>query len=131
MKICIFLFFFSFVILTFSCTGKEKKKMVPNTVVKVSPKIIELGEIKQSAPSSGLFTIYNIGKHMLIIQDVPTTCHCTVVSFNKKPIKPGDSTKIKIEYDNSILGYFQKSALVYANAEGAPFVLTIRGEVLE
>lgn len=75
------------------------------------------------------FEFTNLGKTPLIINDVKTSCGCTVPEWPKKPIKPGGKGEIKIKYDAAFPGVFHKTVEVFYNGPGSPFCLEIRGEV--
>lgn len=76
------------------------------------------------------FIFYNQGKEPLIINDVATSCGCTVPSWSKKPVLPNQSGTIQLDYNTSILGEFRKTVVVYSNVENMPHaILKIKGYV--
>jgi hypothetical protein len=115
----------------FSRTGKKEgvHASVAKTTCKVTNPIISAGRIRQFGDASANFTIVNQGEHYLFIQAITPDCHCTTALWDKRPIKPGDSTVVKIKYDSSILGFFQKKILVEVNSDDSPLLLIFRGEV--
>jgi len=58
----------------------------------------------------------NTGSEPLIITKVRTSCSCTVASYPKMPLQPGDSDKIVLELDANHVGSFNKVVAVYSNA---------------
>lgn len=100
-----------------------------NTSVKVLNPIINIGRIKRWGKAEASFEITNIGENNLIIENVIVACHCTTTLWEKEPITSNHSTVVKVKYDTSILGFFQKKVLVNINSINSPVLLIFRGEV--
>jgi hypothetical protein len=90
----------------------------------------DYGTIEQNANGSYSFKFVNTGKEPLIIQNVQSSCGCTVASRPNAPILPGDSSEISVKYDTRRLGVFHKNITVSSNADNASIVLNIKGEVV-
>lgn len=75
------------------------------------------------------FEFSNPGKTVLLINNVKTSCGCTVPEWTKKPVKPGTKGKIKIKYDADFPGAFHKTITVYFNGDNSPIQLKIKGKV--
>jgi len=58
----------------------------------------------------------NIGKEPLIISKVRTSCSCTVASYSKVPLQPGNTDKIVLKLDTDKPGTFIKAVAIYSNA---------------
>ena len=67
----------------------------------------------------------------LIIQNVNTSCGCTVAKYEKMPIAKGESTTVVLEFKPNSLGYFSKTADVVCNVPEGYVRLKISGEVVE
>ena len=65
----------------------------------------------------------------MILSNVKSSCGCTIPEWTKEPIMPKASGVIKVKYNTTRVGTFQKSITVYSNAKNSPVVLTIKGEV--
>lgn len=87
------------------------------------------GKILQNGNGRFSFTFINTGKEPLIIQNVRSSCGCTVAKRPTAPILPGDSSEITVKYDTRRLGGFHKNITVTSNADNASVVLYIKGEV--
>ena len=77
------------------------------------------------------FEFTNTGDADLIIQDVKSTCGCTIPSKPKDPIKPGKTGKIEIKY-NMKPGPIRKTITIMSNAvnyENGMVAVKIKGEV--
>ena len=75
------------------------------------------------------FEFTNPGKTMLIINDVKTSCGCTVPEWSKEPIRPSGKGQVKIKYNAAFPGTFHKTVEVFYNGLGSPDSLEIKGEV--
>lgn len=109
----------------------KKDDYQKSTTAVLKNKIIDVGDRKIKSNVEGYFTIVNSGKSDLIIKSVEPDCHCTVSSFNKKPVSPQDSAKIMLKFDSSNLGVFQSSAVVKTNSINNPqMILILRGNII-
>jgi len=89
------------------------------------------GKIEYKGDGSCEFEFENTGKEPLLLTKVRSSCGCTVPkTWPKKPIKPGETGKIKVKYNTRIKGAFAKSIRVYSNAKNSPTRLTIKGKVV-
>ncbi len=89
----------------------------------------DFGTIPYKNEATYSFEFSNPGKTMLIINDVKTSCGCTVPEWPKEPIRPGEKGIIKIKYDAAFPGVFHKTAEVYYNGISSPDSLEIKGQV--
>lgn len=89
----------------------------------------DFGQLNFKGNGNYSFGFANSGKTPLIISNVKTSCGCTVPQWPKKPLKPGGKGEIKISYDTSTPGMFNKTIAVYYNGENSPIRLAIKGSV--
>lgn len=75
------------------------------------------------------FKFENTGKEPLVLNNVSSSCGCTVPEWTKEPIDPGKKGSIKVKYNTRIPGKFNKAVTVYSNAPNSPTVLRISGVV--
>ncbi len=101
----------------------------PKTRVEIEQTEFDLGTLQRGKTTSITATIQNTGDIPCIIFDTRASCGCTDVLYNKKPVLPGSSTEIKITYNASDRGYFNKTVSVYANLEESPVQLRLKGYV--
>lgn len=108
-----------------------------NTVDANAPKIIfnktsyDFGELTLYSPAFCEFKFYNKGKAPLILSNISATCGCTVPSWPKKPIMPGDSGIIVINYLPDETGIIDKNVTVFSNATKVPVTLELNGKVIK
>lgn len=69
----------------------------------------------------------NIGDEFLVLDGVSTSCGCTVVEYNKEPVRPGSNLELKVKYKAEHPGYFNKTIAVYCNTKDSPIQLRITG----
>lgn len=91
---------------------------------------IDYGTIEQGSEPLRKFTFENTGKEPLIISNAQGSCGCTVPSWPKEPIAPGQKSTIDVRYDTNRVGPFTKTVTLTTNIADQPnTVLTIKGEV--
>lgn len=90
---------------------------------------------KGSAPAVHVFNFTNTGNVPLILTGHTTSCGCTVPDYPKdKPIMPGESGAIKVQYNNTGANQnthsFDRTVTIKSNAANNPDArLRIRGSV--
>ena len=92
---------------------------------------IDYGEVEFESDGKRVFKFKNVGSAPLIFKRISSSCGCTIPKKPEKPIEPGDSGEIEVEYDTKRVGIFMKAISVVSNSKNSSIVLRIRGEVLE
>lgn len=92
---------------------------------------IDYGEIKKGSDGVRIFEFTNTGDAPLVIEDVKSSCGCTVPTKPEKPILPGETGKIEVKYDTNRVGPIRKTVTVYSNADEPVKALKIKGTVVE
>ncbi len=90
----------------------------------------DYGTIEQHANGNCEFKFTNEGKEPLILTNVRSSCGCTVPTWPREPILPGQSKVIKVKYDTKRLGVINKTIHVYSNATTPSVTLRIKGKVV-
>ena len=99
-------------------------------MIEFDTEIINYGTIEQHSDGTKIFAFTNTGDAPLIINEVKTSCGCTVPRYSKAPILPGESGELEIKYNTKKLGAFTKTITVKSNAEGGNKILKIKGTVV-
>lgn len=99
-------------------------------VIKFKTEIVDYGTITQNSDGTRLFSFTNTGDAPLLITNVKTSCGCTVPSYSKTAILPGESGELNIKYDTKRLGAFTKTVTVTSNSEGGKKILKIKGHII-
>jgi hypothetical protein len=89
----------------------------------------DFGTLPQGGNGTFEFIFKNTGKDPLVLNNVRSSCGCTVPEWPKGPVKKGDKGVVKVSYNTRITGNFSKSISVYSNAGEGPVVLIIKGKV--
>lgn len=118
-----------------SAQDASKKKVteekVNGPVITFKTTTHDYGEIYKGSDGGFDFVFTNTGNEPLILSKPRSSCGCTVPSWPKEPILPGEENKIKVTYNTTKLGAFNKSVTVYSNAKNKnAIVLRITGKVI-
>lgn len=89
----------------------------------------DFGKIPQGKPVTTEFEFTNTSMVPLIINEVQSSCGCTVPAYPKEPILPGNAGSIVVTFNAAATGPFSKSILVKTNATEGYASLIIKGEV--
>jgi len=112
-----------------TANGKSDLSQLPSFKFEVESH--DFGRIMQGETVSFPFKFKNAGKSDLIISDVSTSCGCTVPSYPKTPIRPGQDGIIKVSFNSAGKHGFQnKNIVVVSNTQPNTLVLRIKAEVV-
>jgi len=92
---------------------------------------INYGKIEQGSDPYRIFNFKNTGTEPLVIKHAKGSCGCTVPTYPKEPILPGETGEIKVRYDTKRIGAFKKTVTLTTNAPQERTTLIIEGEVLK
>lgn len=99
-------------------------------VMKFEKETHDFGKIKDGEKITYEYKFTNTGKSPLIITDAKASCGCTIPEWPKEPIKPGESSKIKVTFNSAgKVGLQDKQILVTANTNPAQNIVHLIGEV--
>lgn len=134
MKRTVFGFHILMMVFFISCTNSQsadKEQTITSENAHINFEQVEhdFGTIPYEGDAEYDFVFKNTGNEPLVLQNVKSTCGCTVPQWPKEPIAPGESAKIKVKYNTRISGSFTKGITVYSNAENPTVQLRIKGEV--
>jgi hypothetical protein len=91
---------------------------------------VNYGSIDKGADGVRVFKFTNPGQAPLIISNAQGSCGCTVPTYPKEPIMPGESGEIRVKYDTQRVGAFTKYVTLTTNAtSGTSTQLKIFGDV--
>ena len=93
--------------------------------------IHEYGEVIYDGDGICYFEFKNTGNAPLIISDATGSCGCTVPSYPKEPIAPGQSATITVKYNTKKPGAINRTVTITSNAVNESIaVLRVKGNVL-
>ena len=119
-------------IMHFSCNnfGQELTSNNDLGLFHFEEEVIDYGNIAQNSNGVRTFKFTNRGRAAIVISKVKTTCGCTIPTYPKQAIFPGESGTIEIKYATNRIGTFSKSITVFSNANDGQKKLRIKGHVL-
>lgn len=90
---------------------------VASPVITFTENSIDFGDLAQGDKVSHTFKLKNTGVAPLIISNVAATCGCTVPSWPKEPIAPGQSAEIQVSFNSTgKVGKQNSIVRIYSNA---------------
>lgn len=90
---------------------------------------IDYGTIDKGGDPIRKFQFTNTGNEPLVVKAAKGSCGCTVPTYPKEPIMPGESNVIEVRYDTQRVGAFTKTVSLTTNEATDTHTLTIKGEV--
>ncbi|TMI89309.1 MAG: DUF1573 domain-containing protein [Bacteroidetes bacterium] len=110
--------------------GAMAQTTKPDDFAKFNTTKYDFGKVKQNVPAVYSFEITNTSDKPLVIENAHATCGCTVPEYQKDPILPGKTAKIKVQYNAANGGQFDKTVYVKLAGVDEEKALGITGEVL-
>ncbi|MFT4761718.1 MAG: hypothetical protein ACI9XO_004444 [Paraglaciecola sp.] len=136
MKKILFLAVFAlFATISFAQDGGGAIEATPSETQTTGPTMtfqsteIDYGTIEQHADPLRVFHFSNTGTEPLVIKHAKGSCGCTVPSYPKEPILPGEAAVIEVRYDTKRIGPFTKSITLTTNESSETHKLRIKGKV--
>lgn len=112
-----------------SASGKANQDALP--VIAFTETEHDFGRILEGETVSYIFNFKNTGKSDLIIAEVSTSCGCTVPSYPKMPVRPGDSGTVKVAFNsNGKRGFQNKNIVVVSNTQPNTTIIRIKAQVV-
>lgn len=147
-KITLLFAFLGATIFMVSCgNGNASKKVNENNLVKAKTRDVEIkkqitsisldkkeydfGTVNEGDIVETVFKVTNSGNIDLLITNAKGSCGCTVPSWPKGPIKPGETGDVAVKFNTSGKPNKQmKTVTLTTNTESGREVLTIKGSVV-
>ncbi len=110
--------------------AQEEAAVKDGATIEFEKETHDYGTVEYGGNGQCTFTFKNNGTAPLIISNAKGSCGCTVPSWPKEPIQPGDEGKITVKYDTKRPGAINKSVTITSNAANSPTkVIRIKGTV--
>ena len=107
----------------------NEKQAVNGPKMEFKTSVMDYGLIEHNSDGNREFILTNTGNAPLIISNAKGSCGCTVPTWPKAPIAPGESASIGVKYSTNRIGKFTKTITLTTNTEEKTKILTIKGEV--
>ncbi|GHA50830.1 hypothetical protein GCM10007103_34480 [Salinimicrobium marinum] len=89
----------------------------------------DFGTIDQGTAVEHTFTFTNTGNAPLVITNASSSCGCTVPTWTKEPIAPGESGEMLVKFNGSGQNQVTKTVTITANTESGKEQLRIKAFV--
>lgn len=105
---------------------------IASTTISFDYYVHDFGSIKEEGgPVTYEFKFQNAGNAPLYIKNITASCGCTVPTWSKDPIPPGEQGYVKVQFDpKDKPGPFNKTLTVESNSYNSPVILSVQGKVL-
>ncbi len=121
-----------------SCGSQQKTKTAGGAVFDISPEIIaaridtlvDVGTVRAGEILLYNASIRNAGEEPLVIKNVNTSCGCTSVEYEKRPIAPGREGNFSLRFDSRGMYGMQLKLIEISTSAGMyPYQIMLRAEV--
>jgi uncharacterized cupredoxin-like copper-binding protein len=89
----------------------------------------DFGTIDQGTNVEHVFKFTNTGDAPLVIVNAKSSCGCTVPTYPKTPVAPGDSAEMLVKFNGSGKNQVSKTVTVTANTETGKETIKIKAFV--
>lgn len=108
---------------------KQETEVVDGPVMNLESMTVDYGEIEQGSDPLRTVAFTNTGNEPLLITNARGSCGCTVPTWPREPIPPGESAEIEIRYDTKRLGAINKTVKLTVNDAQGTYVLRVKGNI--
>ena len=108
---------------------EQNEESSSDATIDFESKVYDYGVLEHNGNGDGEFIFTNNGTEALLIKNAKGSCGCTVPTWPREPIMPGETSKIGVKYATNRVGKFNKTITLTTNASKKPAILTIKGEV--
>jgi hypothetical protein len=124
-----------------SCGGRSGRETVTadGAVFEISPEIlsshradtlIDIGRVREGGIMEFDARLLNGGAEPLVIKGVDTSCGCTKVRYEKRPIAPAGHGAFSFRFDSRGFGGVQlKMIEIHTSASARPYRVLVQAEV--
>lgn len=85
-------------------TPGVKNQTETRPIIEITPQTFDFGEVKYGQIVSYSFKVKNLGKAILNIKRVSTSCGCTTARVSQETVSPGEETALLVTYDTGAMG---------------------------
>jgi len=100
-------------------------------IMRLDTTVVDYGTIQQNSEPLRVLDFTNTGTEPLVISNARGSCGCTVPTWPKEPIMPGETSTIEVRYATNRIGPFTKKITLTTNEGGEPKVIKVTGTVLK
>ena len=99
-------------------------------VLELSEEIVDFGAVRlDETVHRKVLLVKNVGDEPLVINQVSSTCHCVEAGWWIRPIEPGASDTIQIDFEPDVSGRVSKKLIIYSNAQNRRVPFRVKADV--
>lgn len=129
----LYLIAFAVLFLSFGAKAQESMEALPaeGPIMTFEQEVVDYGAIQQNSEPLRTVAFTNTGNEPLIIKNARGSCGCTVPTWPKEPVMPGETSQIDVRYDTKRIGNINKKITITTNeADGAnTHILKVIGKI--
>jgi len=110
-------------------TIKPEATSVEGPIMTLESLTVNYGDIAQGSDPLRTVSFTNTGTEPLVISNAKGSCGCTVPTWPREPVAPGESAVIEIRYDTKRLGGINKTVKLTTNDATGTYVLRVKGNI--
>ena len=118
-------------VFTMIAVGQKSQAEKSDGKIKFETTTVEFGTIDSGEVANVQFKFKNVGKSVLVIKNISSSCGCTVPQLDKKEYQPGESGVLPVQFNTrGYNGKVVKTITVNSNdSENGMIQLNIAGTV--
>lgn len=100
--------------------------------IEFAEKVVDLGLLARDDDKQHLRLAFtNTGDVPLVITEVRTSCSCTTIKYDRKPVQPGEGGVLNITVDpkKAPKGHFYRVLQVHSTAQSGVQNITLKAEI--
>jgi len=97
--------------------------------ISFAEKEFDFGTIEQGTKVEHVFKFTNTGDAPLVIVNAKSSCGCTVPTYPKTPVAPGDEAELLVKFNGSGKNQVSKTVTITANTKTGKEVIKIKAFV--
>ena len=114
----------------FTFTLATMAQVKADDVIKMNTEKHDFGKIKVGIPVTYTFEIKNISDKPIVVESTRASCGCTTPEKPEQPIMPGETGKVKVQYNAAAVAPFTKEVFIKLAGVESEKVVQIVGEVI-
>jgi hypothetical protein len=72
--------------------------------IEITPQFFDFGPVEFGKIAAYTFKVKNLGKEVLDIKKVATSCACTTAKISQEKINPAEEAELLVSYDTAAMG---------------------------
>jgi hypothetical protein len=129
-RIFVFLLLIGFLWNFYKIYQNSKDNFYALTDITVQNQLIDVGETKKNSIKYAHFILKNTGDSPIKLIEIKPDCSCTRANIDSSRSNK-DILNIKVSFDNSYIGAFDRTVSVFVNTKDSPKILRLKGVVVK